>query len=110
MKANELISTIEFLTRAISGDEESSVQALPQAGGEQTLVLTAPEGMGRLLGKGGETFKALRRVINAASWRTGISFRLVISDPRTKLNRDMCDENSNKKLESSWRGASKRSS
>lgn len=85
MTAQQLVDTVRSLTRAISGDERATVRALPAAGGEQTLVLDAANGTGRLLGKGGETFRALRRVVSAAAWRTGISFRLVISDPRERL-------------------------
>lgn len=78
----QFIDTLEFLTRAISADSSATVWSLPRVGGEQTLILSAPNGTGRLLGKGGETFRALQRVASALAWRTGISFRLVIDDPR----------------------------
>ena len=82
MTPDQLIGTVKLLTCAISGDACSSVQPLPAAGGEQTLVLSAPNGTGRLLGRNGATFRALQRVASAMAWRTGTSFRLVISDPR----------------------------
>jgi len=85
MNSDQLISIIEFLTKAISGDDSATVQSLPQVGREQTLVLAAPGGIGRLLGKGGGTFKALCRVAGAASWSTGVSVRLVINDPRNRI-------------------------
>ncbi len=87
----QLIRTVELLTRAISGDEEAAVRQLPAAGGEQTLVLSAPTEIGRILGKGGRTLQALRRVVSAASWRTGFSFRLVINDPRKRFE-ERCDD------------------
>ena len=83
MTSDQLIRMVKILTRAISGDEMATVSPLPVAGNEQTLVLASPNGIGRLLGRGGKTFEALRRVVNAASWRTGRSFRLALSDPRT---------------------------
>jgi hypothetical protein len=43
--------------------------------------------MGRLLGRNGETFRALQRVVSAAAWRTGYVFRLVISEPRLARKR-----------------------
>ena len=82
MSREQLISTVLHLTRAISGDPDARVTPLPIAGNEQTLELCAPKGMGRLLGSGGETFRALRRVVNAAAWHTGFAFKLVIDDPR----------------------------
>ena len=85
MTSQELVNAVGLLTRAISGDAGATVRALPAAGGEQTLVLDARGGTGRLLGKGGGTFRALRRVVSAAAWRTGVAFRLVISDPRERI-------------------------
>ena len=84
MTPDQLIDTVEQLTRAISGDSAARVLSLPVAGTELTLILEAPNGIGRLLGKGGDTFRALRRVVSAAAWRTGFSFRLVINDPRER--------------------------
>jgi predicted RNA-binding protein YlqC (UPF0109 family) len=80
--SDKLISLVGLLTAAISGDANAYVRALPVAGNEQTLVLSTPNGTGRLLGRQGETFRALQKVVSAAAWRTGFSFRLVISDPR----------------------------
>lgn len=82
ISSEKLISLVDLLTTAISGDANACVRALPMAGSELTLVLSTPNGTGRLLGRNGETFRALQRVVSAAAWRTGYSFRLVISDPR----------------------------
>lgn len=82
MNRKMLITIVAELTRAITGDVSVELQVLPLAGSEQTLVLSTPNGTGRLLGRNGETFRALQRVVSAAAWRTGYSFRLVISDPR----------------------------
>lgn len=84
MTAEILIAIVEALTRAVSGDERATCIPLPTAGSEQTLVLSAPRSTGRLLGKGGETFRSLQRVVNASAWRTGRTFRLVIDDPRAR--------------------------
>lgn len=82
ISSDKLISLVDLLTAAISGDRNACVRPLPMAGNELTLVLSTPNGTGRLLGRQGETFRALQRVVSAAAWRTGYSFRLVICDPR----------------------------
>ncbi len=96
MSPAELIELVSLLTRVISGDANATVTPLPVAGNEQTLLLSTPEGTGRLLGRNGDTFHALQRVVSAAAWRTGLSFRLVISDPREVRTRK---EKSNERCE-----------
>ena len=96
MNAETLIRIVDALTRAISGDGDATVRSLPLAGTEQTLVLSTANGTGRLLGKGGETFRALQRVISAAAWRTGIAIRLVINDPRKRVEESRDVEPSNR--------------
>jgi predicted RNA-binding protein YlqC (UPF0109 family) len=80
----DLRNIVLHLTQAITDDPAATVTALPIAGTEQTLCLYSKTGTGRLLGRHGETFKALCRVISAASWSTGLNFRLVLTDPKTK--------------------------
>jgi len=83
MTAPELTAIVQALTKAIAADEAATVRALPVAGTEQTLCLYSRVGTGRLLGRDGMTFKSLCRVVSAASWRTGFTFRLILNDPLT---------------------------
>ena len=76
----ELRDTVEALTMLISGDRECRVKALPKIGSEITLLLTAPTGKGKLMGRGGDTFQALRKVVAAASWPSGVAHRLILDE------------------------------
>jgi hypothetical protein len=80
----DIPTVVALLLRAITNDSDSKVTTLPEAGGQTTLVLSAPAscGTGRLLGKNGETFRSLERVLTATGYACGTQWRLVVDDPR----------------------------
>ena len=62
------IDVVLYLARALVDDPERvTVEALPAAPGVTYEVRTAPDDVGKLIGQGGRTVKALRRVVKAAA-------------------------------------------
>jgi predicted RNA-binding protein YlqC (UPF0109 family) len=59
---------VVYLSRALVDDPERvTVEELPGARGVTYEVRTAPDDVGKLIGKGGRTVKALRRVVKAVA-------------------------------------------
>jgi uncharacterized protein len=57
-----------YLARALVDEPERvSVEELPGARGVTYEVRTAPDDVGKVIGRGGRTVKALRRVVNAVA-------------------------------------------
>ena len=91
MSPEHLILLVGELTKSITRDPEANVTPFRQ-GSIMTLVLSSPAQISRLLGKNGETLTALKRVVDACAWATGLGFRLVISDPRDSAQQEISDE------------------
>ena len=81
LSPEQLIDLAVYLGRTISADPDFKSEVRPVAGNRQTIVFTCTNGVGRLIGKGGQTFQALRQVISAAAWRTGLAFELLLNKP-----------------------------
>ena len=61
---------VVYLARALVDEPERvTVEELPGARGVTYEVRTAPEDVGKLIGRGGRTVKALRRVVKATAPR-----------------------------------------
>jgi predicted RNA-binding protein YlqC (UPF0109 family) len=59
-----------YLARALVDDPDRvTVEELPGGRGVTYEVRTAPDDVGKLIGRGGRTVKALRRVVKAAAPR-----------------------------------------
>ncbi len=78
---HDLTNAVAVFVRLISGDSEASTRTVP-VGNELMLIVSAPNQTGRLLGRDGETLKALKKIVSAASWRVGRTFRIVLNDSR----------------------------
>ena len=64
---------MEFLARELVDDPDSvSVTESPGQRGTLLTVRVAPEDMGKVIGKGGRTARALRAVVRVAATRQGI--------------------------------------
>jgi uncharacterized protein len=72
---------VEFLARELVDDPDAVRvdEALDDRGAVITLTV-APDDMGKVIGRGGRTAKAMRSVVRAAATRQGISARLDIAD------------------------------
>ncbi len=73
---------VERLARIISRDPGLKVGDATDLEGQRVLRLSAPRGTALLIGKGGRTWKALERVVVAASYATGTVTKLILDDPR----------------------------
>ena len=59
---------VVYLARSlVDQPERVTVEELPAARGVTYEVRTAPDDVGKLIGRGGRTVKALRRVVRAAA-------------------------------------------
>jgi predicted RNA-binding protein YlqC (UPF0109 family) len=72
---------VEFLARELVDDPDAVRvdEALDDRGAVITLTV-APDDMGKVIGRGGRTAKAIRSVVRAAATRQGISARVDIAD------------------------------
>ena len=72
---------VEFLARELVDDPDAVRvdEALDDRGSVITLTV-APDDMGKVIGRGGRTAKAIRSVVRAAATRQGISARVDIAD------------------------------
>jgi len=70
---------LEFLARSIVGDPDAVVVDEVQNGSTVRLRLSvAPEDVGKVIGKGGRTVRAIRDVVRAAATREGVSVTVEI--------------------------------
>jgi len=70
---------LEFLARSIVGDPDAVVVDEVQNGSIVRLRLSvAPEDVGKVIGKGGRTVRAIRDVVRAAATREGVSVTVEI--------------------------------
>jgi predicted RNA-binding protein YlqC (UPF0109 family) len=72
---------VEFLARELVDDPDAVrvEETLDDRGSVITLTV-APDDMGKVIGRGGRTAKAIRSVVRAAATRQGISARVDIAD------------------------------
>jgi predicted RNA-binding protein YlqC (UPF0109 family) len=72
---------VEFLARELVDDPDAVrvEEALDDRGSVITLSV-APDDMGKVIGRGGRTARAIRAVVRAAATRQGLSARLDIAD------------------------------
>jgi predicted RNA-binding protein YlqC (UPF0109 family) len=72
---------VEFLARELVDDPDAVRvdETLDDRGAVLTLTV-APDDMGKVIGRGGRTAKAIRSVVRAAATRQGISARVDIAD------------------------------
>ena len=72
---------VEFLARELVDDPEAVVvtESVDERGVLFTLTV-APDDMGKVIGRGGRTAKAIRTVVRAAATRQGIDVRVDIAD------------------------------
>lgn len=72
---------MEFLARELVDDPDSvAVTESPGDRGTLLTVRVAPEDMGKVIGRGGRTAKAIRSVVRAAATRQGVSVHVDIAD------------------------------
>lgn len=72
---------VEFLARELVDDPDSV--RVTETGDARGLLLTlnvAPDDMGKVIGRGGRTAKAIRTVVRAAATRQGVDVRVDIVD------------------------------
>jgi predicted RNA-binding protein YlqC (UPF0109 family) len=72
---------VEFLARELVDDPEAVV--VTESADERGVLFTltvAPDDMGKVIGRGGRTAKAIRTVVRAAATRQGIDVRVDIAD------------------------------
>jgi predicted RNA-binding protein YlqC (UPF0109 family) len=72
---------VEFLARELVDDPESV--NVTEAADDRGSILTlrvAPDDMGKVIGRGGRTAKAIRAVVRASAARSGAVVRLDIAD------------------------------
>ena len=72
---------VEFLARELV-DDPDSVEVSESFYDRGTLITlhVAPDDMGKVIGKGGRTAKAIRAVVRAAATRQGINAYVDIAD------------------------------
>jgi predicted RNA-binding protein YlqC (UPF0109 family) len=72
---------VEFLARELVDDPDAVrvEESLDDRGSVITLSV-APDDMGKVIGRGGRTARAIRAVVRAAATRRGISARVDIAD------------------------------
>lgn len=72
---------VEFLARELVDDPDSvSVTESADQRGTLITVRVAADDMGKVIGRGGRTAKAIRSVVRAAATRQGVSVRVDIAD------------------------------
>jgi uncharacterized protein len=72
---------VEFLARELVDDPDSvSVTESSDQRGTLLTVRVAPDDMGKVIGRGGRTAKAIRSVVRAAATRQGVSVHVDIAD------------------------------
>ena len=72
---------VEFLARELVDDPDSvSVTESQDQRGTLITVHVAPDDMGKVIGRGGRTAKAIRSVVRAAATRQGVSAHVDIAD------------------------------
>lgn len=72
---------VEFLARELVDDPDSvSVTESTDQRGVLLTVRVAADDMGKVIGRGGRTAKAIRSVVRAAATRQGVSVRVDIAD------------------------------
>ena len=72
---------MEFLARELVDDPDSvSVTESSDQRGTLITVRVAQEDMGKVIGRGGRTAKAIRSVVRAAATRQGVSVHVDIAD------------------------------
>lgn len=72
---------MEFLARELVDDPDSvSVTESSDQRGTLLTVRVASEDMGKVIGRGGRTAKAIRSVVRAAATRQGVSVHVDIAD------------------------------
>ena len=72
---------VEFLARELVDDPDSV--RVTETGDSRGVLLTlnvAPDDMGKVIGRGGRTAKAIRTVVRAAATRQGVDVRVDIVD------------------------------
>jgi Predicted RNA-binding protein (contains KH domain) len=72
---------VEFLARELVDDPDSV--RVTETGDSRGLLFTlnvAPDDMGKVIGRGGRTAKAIRTVVRAAATREGVDVRVDIVD------------------------------
>ncbi len=72
---------VEFLARELV-DDPDSVSVTESADQRGTLITlrVAQDDMGKVIGRGGRTAKAIRAVVRAAATRQGVSVHVDIAD------------------------------
>jgi len=72
---------LEFLARELVDDPDAVevVESSDDRGPVLTLTV-APDDMGKVIGRGGRTAKAIRSVVRAAATRQGVSAHVDIAD------------------------------
>jgi predicted RNA-binding protein YlqC (UPF0109 family) len=79
----EIIDAVSFWVKSISGDPCATVTAQAPAGREITLLVRAGiGGRAALIGRYGETWRSLERLVRAAAWRSSArrSLRLLLDE------------------------------
>ena len=72
---------VEFLARELVDDPDSvNVTETTDDRGSIITLRVAPDDMGKVIGRGGRTAKAIRAVVRAAAARGGAAIRLDIAD------------------------------
>ena len=72
---------VEFLARELVDDPDAVVVTeSTDERGLRFMLTVAPDDMGKVIGRGGRTAKAIRTVVRAAATRQGIDVRVDIAD------------------------------
>jgi predicted RNA-binding protein YlqC (UPF0109 family) len=72
---------VEFLARELVDDPDAvSVTESSDQRGTLITVRVAQQDMGKVIGRGGRTAKAIRSVVRAAATRQGVSVHVDIAD------------------------------
>ena len=72
---------VEFLARELVDDPDSvRVTETADSRGVLFTLNVAPDDMGKVIGRGGRTAKAIRTVVRAAATRQGVDVRVDIVD------------------------------
>ena len=72
---------VEFLARELVDDPDAvSVEEIHDDRGVRLTVRVAPEDMGKVIGRGGRTARAIRAVVRAAAQRQGMGATVDIVD------------------------------
>jgi predicted RNA-binding protein YlqC (UPF0109 family) len=70
---------LEYLAKSLVDDPEAVVVNEVQNGGTVSLRLSvAPDDMGKIIGRGGRTVRAIRDVVRAAATREGVGVTVEI--------------------------------